>query len=150
MKSPSIQVKYTKRQSGKASKTAVSGCFVESENRHFQPYPPLCQKGAAMITLLTTADRKETLEQIGKVLLEQRLIACIQISGPVTSMYSWKGMLEEAQEWVGTMKTTGELYPRVEAELKRLHPYEVPEIVAAESSRVLPEYEEWVRAVTQG
>jgi len=103
-----------------------------------------------MITLVTTVDRKEILEQIGKALLEKRLIACIQISGPITSMYWWKGVLEEVQEWVGTMKTTGELYPEVEAELRRLHPYEVPEIVATESTRVLPDYEKWVRSVTDG
>ncbi len=103
-----------------------------------------------MITLLTTVDRKEILEQIGRALLEKRLIACIQISGPITSMYWWKDVLEDTQEWVGTMKTTEELYPRVEVELRRLHPYEVPEIVVLESRRVLPEYEEWVQAVTGG
>ena len=81
--------------------------------------------------MVTTVDRKEILERIGKALLEKRLIACIQISGPITSTYWWKGVLEEAQEWVGTMKTTERNYiHEVEKELRRLHPYEVPEIVA--------------------
>jgi len=122
----------------------------ESENRRPSLFSSVCQKTDTMITLVTTVDRKEILEQIGKALLEKRLIACIQISGPITSMYWWKGVLEEVQEWVGTMKTTGELYPEVEAELRRLHPYEVPEIVATESTRVLPDYEKWVRSVTDG
>lgn len=103
-----------------------------------------------MITVVTTADRKEVLELIGKTLLEKRLIACFQISGPITSMYWWKGALEETMEWKGTMKTRDELYHEVEKELKALHPYDVPEIVVTQATEALADYAEWVRKETGG
>ncbi len=103
-----------------------------------------------MITVMTTADRKEVLELIGRTLLEKRLVACFQISGPITSVYWWKGALEETVEWKGTMKTRDELYYEVERELKALHPYDVPEIVAVKTAEALSDYAEWVCKETGG
>jgi periplasmic divalent cation tolerance protein len=97
-----------------------------------------------MIIVSTTADKREALERIGRRLLEKRLVACIQIGGPIKSIYWWKGALEEVEEWVATMKTRKELYDQVEREVRALHPYEVPEIVAVEAENVLAEYEGWV------
>ncbi len=91
-----------------------------------------------MINVITTVDSRETLERIGRLLLEKRLVACLQILGPVRSIYRWKGQIEEAEEWIGIMKTRRELYGDVEAEIKALHPYEVPQIEAIEAVSVLP------------
>ena len=101
-----------------------------------------------IITITTTTDDREALEKIGRHLLTQRLIACIQIVGPVKSIYWWKGAMEEASEWLGIMKSRKSLYTQVEAEIRRLHAYEVPEIAAAELGQVFPAYENWVRAET--
>jgi periplasmic divalent cation tolerance protein len=97
-----------------------------------------------MINIITTVDRRETLESIGRVLLEKRLVSCLQIIGPIKSVYWWKGRLEEAEEWVGVLKTRTELYKDVEKAIKALHPYEVPEIEAVEADKVLPAYHKWV------
>jgi periplasmic divalent cation tolerance protein len=101
-----------------------------------------------IITITTTTDKKEALEEMGRRLLKQRLIACIQIVGPIKSLYWWKGNVEEASEWLGIMKSRKSLLARAEAEIRSLHSYEVPEIVAVELSDVFPAYGDWVRAET--
>ena len=77
-----------------------------------------------MINVITSVDGREALEKIGRRLLEKKLVACLQIIGPVRSVYWWKGRLEEAEEWIGVMKTRRELYGEVEEEIRALHPYE--------------------------
>ncbi len=97
-----------------------------------------------IINLMTMVDRRDTLEQMGRVLLQKRLVACVQIVGPVRSTYWWKGSLEETEEWIGVMKTRSELYKEAEKELKVMHPYEVPEIIAVEATNILAAYEKWI------
>ena len=77
--------------------------------------------------------------------LSKKLVACIQIVGPVRSVYWWKGRIEEADEWMGIMKTRRELWPAVEREIKALHPYKVPQIEAVEATEVFGAYERWLR-----
>jgi len=101
-----------------------------------------------IITITTTSDDREALEKIGRHLLAKRLIACIQIVGPIKSLYWWKGAMEEVGEWLGIMKSRKSLYAEVEAEIRSLHAYEVPEITAVELSDVLPDYDRWVRTET--
>jgi periplasmic divalent cation tolerance protein len=97
-----------------------------------------------IIAITTTADSREVLEKMGRHLLTERLIACIQVVGPIKSLYWWKGNIEEADEWLGIMKSRKSLYRQVEAEIRGLHTYEVPEIVTVELSGVLPAYGDWV------
>lgn len=97
-----------------------------------------------MINIVTTADSRQALERIGRSLLAKRLIACIQVVGPMKSIYWWKGNLEEAEEWMGVMKTRDDLYDEVEREIRGLHPYEVPEIQAVRAERVFDAYGRWV------
>ena len=101
-----------------------------------------------MISVMTTVDKRETLEEIGRSLLAKGLVACLQIVGPIKSVYWWKGRLEEAEEWIGIMKTRDELYSEVEREIRAAHPYEVPEIAAIETNLVLPAYAKWVEDET--
>ncbi len=101
-----------------------------------------------IIQITTTADRRETVETIGRRLVERRLASCAQIGGPITSIYHWKGNVEETEEWQCVVKSRKSLYERIEEEIRRLHPYEVPEIVATVIETALPEYAEWVIAET--
>lgn len=101
-----------------------------------------------IITITTTADSREVLEKIGRHLLAERLIACIQVVGPIKSLYWWRGNIEEADEFLGIMKSRKSLYAQVETAIRSLHPYEVPEIVAVELMGVLPAYDKWVRDET--
>ncbi len=85
---------------------------------------------AQYIQVLTTVARREDAQQIAQALLEARLAACVQVSGPVTSTYRWRGQIETAQEWQCSAKSRRDLYDQIEAAIRRLHPYEVPEILA--------------------
>ncbi len=98
----------------------------------------------SILTITTTTDDREALEKIGRHLLEKRLIACIQIVGPIRSLYWWKGIMEETSEWLGIMKSRKSLYKQVEEQIRNLHTYEVPEIVAVEVSTMLASYCDWV------
>ena len=97
-----------------------------------------------VITITTTTDNREVLEKIGRHLLARRLIACVQIVGPIRSTYWWKEKIEETEEWLGVMKTRKSLFSRVEAEICALHAYEVPEVAAVETAYVSHAYAEWV------
>ena len=97
-----------------------------------------------VIQITTTADRRETIEAIARSLVEKRLASCAQILGPITSIYRWKGKVEETTEWLCLIKTRKTLYMEAEAEIRRLHPYELPEITAAGIPQGLSRYMEWV------
>jgi periplasmic divalent cation tolerance protein len=67
---------------------------------------------------------------MAEVLLQERLAACAQIMGPLSSTYRWKDTLEHASEFYCHLKTTMERLPALQTRIRELHPYEVPEIVA--------------------
>ena len=78
------------------------------------------------------------------MLVGERLVACGSVLPGVTSIYVWQGEQHESGEVLALFKTRRELYPALEARLKSLHPYEVPEIVAVELAAGLPAYLHWV------
>jgi periplasmic divalent cation tolerance protein len=82
------------------------------------------------IQVLTSVDRKETAERIASLLLEERLAACVQIVGPITSHYHWRGRIESSEEWLCLAKSREGLYPAIEKAIRSAHPYEEPEILA--------------------
>ena len=83
----------------------------------------------ALFVLTTVADRGAG-TALAQVLLERRLAACVTVGAPVESLYHWHGRIETATEVPLTIKTRAALYPKVEAAIRELHDYEVPEIVA--------------------
>jgi len=101
---------------------------------------------AEYVQVLTTAGSAEEAERIGTTLLEQRLAACVQTLGPVTSRYRWQGKLEEASEWQCLAKTEARLYEEVEAAIRAVHSYEEPEILAIPVLAGSRGYLEWVSA----
>ncbi len=96
------------------------------------------------LQITTAVDSSETAQKICAALLEARLAACVQISGPAESRYWWKGSLERAREWILTAKTTETLYGRVEAAIQAVHPYETPEITATPLVRGSKEFLAWI------
>jgi len=82
------------------------------------------------IVVFITAGDSEEAGRIARGLLEQRLAACVNIVGGVDSRYWWRGQLDEAKESLLIVKTKGRLLPEVMASVKKLHSYEVPEIIA--------------------
>ena len=82
------------------------------------------------IQVVTTTGTRDDAQRIARALVEERLAACVQVAGPVASTYRWKGQIETSEEWQCWAKTRQSLYERVEQTIRRLHPYEVPEILA--------------------
>jgi len=82
------------------------------------------------IQITTTTDKKADAEKISKKLVEMRLAACVQVVGPIRSIYWWKDVIESNEEWLCIIKTENELYKEIEKVLSEIHPYEVPEIVS--------------------
>jgi periplasmic divalent cation tolerance protein len=82
------------------------------------------------IQIITTTGAKTDAERLAAELVQRRLAACAQVSGPITSTYRWQGKVETAQEWLCTFKTRRDLYARVQEAILALHPYEQPEILA--------------------
>jgi periplasmic divalent cation tolerance protein len=78
----------------------------------------------------TTTATKQDAGKIASQLVEQRLAACVQIVEPITSVYRWQGAIEEEREVLLLIKSTRDLVPRIAELLDRLHPYEVPELIA--------------------
>jgi periplasmic divalent cation tolerance protein len=85
---------------------------------------------AEFLQVTTTTGTREVAERIAVELVDRRLAACVQVSGPITSTYRWQGKIESAEEWMCVAKTSREQMDGIRAVLKRLHPYEVPELVA--------------------
>jgi periplasmic divalent cation tolerance protein len=100
------------------------------------------------LQVLTTTGSREEADTIGQALVERRLAACVQVVGPIESRYWWQGTVEVAQEWLCLAKTTGARYAELEAAIRDLHSYDVPEIVALPVSAGSEPYLRWVRQET--
>ncbi len=96
------------------------------------------------IQISTTTETKEQAQKIARYLVEQKLAACVQISGPIESTYRWKGKVETASEYLCLIKTRTSLFKKVEAAIKKLHPYETPEIIATPIVKGSREYLNWL------
>jgi len=96
------------------------------------------------IEVHTTLETQEDARKIARRLVEKRLVACAQVLGPISSTYWWKGEIQEEQEWLCTMKSKRALYPRIENEIRAIHPYEEPEILATPVVEGSKSYLDWV------
>jgi periplasmic divalent cation tolerance protein len=97
-----------------------------------------------LVLITTTSDDRKKLEEIAAQLIELKLAACCQLSGPITSWYRWQGQTESAQEWVCTIKTTQRRFPEVRDKILELHHYDQPQIVAIDIGDASTGYRKWV------
>lgn len=86
----------------------------------------------------------ETARKIVRSLVESKLVACGNVLPPIHSIYRWQGKIETADETLAIFKLPSNRYAEFEGALRSLHPYDVPEIIAAGIDRGLPEYLRWV------
>jgi periplasmic divalent cation tolerance protein len=97
------------------------------------------------IQVITTTDKKEDAERIARRLVETRLAACVQIVGPITSIYRWKSKIETTGEWLCLIKSRQEHYGAIERTIRSLHAYETPEIMAVPVTAGSRDYLDWLR-----
>ncbi|HEX13319.1 MAG: divalent-cation tolerance protein CutA [Desulfurella sp.] len=99
------------------------------------------------VIILTTSDKKETLERIANYLVEQRLAACCQIIGLIESFYIYEGKFEHTDEYLCIIKTHSSLYNKVESAIKLLHNYKTPEIVEIDIQKLNLDYLKWMKEI---
>ena len=87
-------------------------------------------------------------ERAGKVLLERRLCACVNILPGMVSYYWWQGAIERGKEAVMIIKTRAGLAESVRAAVKELHPYSTPAVLVIPIEAVDPDYHAWIVAET--
>lgn len=93
------------------------------------------------------ADAAEA-EHIGRQMVEERLAACINIFGPVRSVYRWKGAVETADEVAAIFKTSDRQADALITRIAALHSYDVPCVVTSPIDKILGSYADWVEGST--
>lgn len=106
-------------------------------------------KDTEFVQIVTTTDHKNHAELIARTLVEMRLAACVQIVGPVTSVYRWQGAIETAEEWQCLIKSCRERYDDVAQVIKDIHPYDVPEIIMLPITGGHAPYLHWLRETVE-
>jgi periplasmic divalent cation tolerance protein len=101
-----------------------------------------------VLVVMTNAPDMDVARKIAADLLEKKLAACVNIVSGCESHYVWKGKLEQASEVQLQIKTTVSRYAEIEASVRALHPYELPEIIAVTVSRGSHDYLAWVAEET--
>jgi len=96
----------------------------------------------------TAANRQEVL-QIGRALVEDRLVACVNVLGEITSLYRWEGAVQEETEVAAIAKTSSENVPRVIERVKSLHSYTCPCVVSWPIQAGHPAFLQWIEDETR-
>lgn len=100
------------------------------------------------ILITTTFDNKKNLRKVTDILLEKRLISCLQIS-KIKSKYFWKNKLVTSKEYLVKMKTRKDLYKKIENIILENHNYEVPEIIYCDINDGNQKYLSWIDETTK-
>ena len=82
------------------------------------------------VLVVTTTDSQDEAQKIARRLIEQRLAACVQVLGPVESVFWWEEEIETAREWQCIAKSRQDLFASIESSIREIHSYDVPEILA--------------------
>ena len=99
--------------------------------------------------VLSTVPDEELGRRLARTLVEERLAACVNVSPAVTSFYWWGGKIVEDREFILLIKTKASVLDRLEARLKELHSYKVPEFIALPVAAGSAEYLGWLDAETR-
>jgi periplasmic divalent cation tolerance protein len=102
-----------------------------------------------VIAVLTNLPDSESAFNLARELVHLRLAACVNVLAPATSFYRWEGREEQASEIPVLIKTVDTRYVEIEAAIRKMHPYSVPEIVSWPIERGLGEYLRWVEHESQ-
>ena len=94
--------------------------------------------------VLCTVPSRESAEQIASTLVAESLAACVNIVPDITSVYRWKGAIENATELLLIIKTGGAVFAALQNRITALHPYELPEVIAVPIRDGLPAYLDWI------
>jgi len=98
------------------------------------------------IVVLSTCSSEEEAERLARLLVDQRLAACVNIMPRIRSLYRWKGEVESAEEWLLVIKSSRHLFDAMRIELEKAHSYELPEVLAMPVVDGSANYLNWLAA----
>jgi|SRR6516165_3936304 periplasmic divalent cation tolerance protein len=101
------------------------------------------------VLVLSTAGSPDEARRIANALVSEQLAACVNIVDSIHSVYRWQGAVESASESLMLIKTRAELLTTIEARLRELHSYEVPELIAIPIGQGAPLYFDWLLTSTR-
>jgi periplasmic divalent cation tolerance protein len=104
---------------------------------------------AALVVLSTFPDAEKA-AQVARVLVEERLAACVNLVPAVRSIYRWQGAIQDDAESLAVIKTTADRYPALASRLAELHPYDVAEILALPLASGHAPYLAWLAGAVAG
>jgi periplasmic divalent cation tolerance protein len=102
----------------------------------------------SLVQLITTLETKEQALELAGAAVDARVAACVQIVGPITSVYRWQGKVERSEEFLCLLKAPLEGLDALTAFVRDRHPYDTPEITAVESLFVDDRYMAWATEET--
>jgi len=100
------------------------------------------------LLVLTNVPDFDCAQIVARTLIESRLAACVNLMPTVQSIYRWQGQIEEATEITLIIKTTSQHYESLQQAIVRLHPYDVPEIIATPIVAGYAPYLHWIATET--
>ncbi len=98
-----------------------------------------------MIVVLTTTPNIEEAEKLAEKIVAAKLAACVQVLPPMTSVYFWEGEVQKEPEHLLLIKTLLSKFAELEKFIQANHSYDVPEIIALQSSEVSASYLDWMK-----
>jgi periplasmic divalent cation tolerance protein len=99
---------------------------------------------ASFLQVFTTTDSKKNAQDMARVLVEGRLAGCVQIFGPITSVYRWEGKVQDEEEWLCIIKSKERCFDRLCEAITEIHPYDTPEIIATDIAAGSADYFQWL------
>ena len=110
----------------------------------------MTEDGAVAVVAWTTWPAGGDVSRFARMLVEERLAACVTAHGPVRSVYRWQGTIEEDQEQLVMIKTTRDRIAALRDRMGSFHPAEVPELVVLPVVDGNPAYLAWIAESTRG
>jgi periplasmic divalent cation tolerance protein len=109
-----------------------------------EPSPP------SIVVALSTFESADEAASVARTLVSEQLAACVNLLGPVRSIYSWEGKLCDSAETLAVIKTTRDRFDAMKTRLVELHSYKVAEVIALPVEDGHAPYLAWVAAQTSG
>jgi periplasmic divalent cation tolerance protein len=103
---------------------------------------------SAIVVVLVTAPSDDEARRIGRTLVDERLAACVNVVGPVRSIYRWDGAVQEGTEHLMIVKARRADVETLAARVCALHPYDLPEVIALDVVAGSAPYLDWLRSST--
>jgi periplasmic divalent cation tolerance protein len=96
--------------------------------------------------MLTTVSSRDEANTIASELVSRRLAACVNILGPISSVYQWLGEVEHSEEFLLLIKSTEAQFIPIQAAVRELHSYKVPELISFTIESGFESYLDWIAA----